>query len=150
MTIIGISTSSPSRRTLTHRFLRSFVMVMLLGFALPGCFREAARDLDCLSGSRAEKIHVQTNDGSRYWFNGGEYSVGVDSTGAKVLIGTGRRDRGDNKSSEKFEGIVPFASIETVTAAETNPWLTFSAGVLTGFVLFAVIVLASFSGFRVG
>ncbi len=125
-------------------------VALLLGPVLAGCFREAARDLDCLSGSRAEKIHVQTKDGSRYWFNGGEYSVSIDSTGAKVLIGTGRRDRGDNRSSEKYEGIVPFASIERVTAAETNPWLTFSAGVLTGFVLFAAILIASFSGFRMG
>ena len=139
-----------SVKALMQRSIRHAVMVMLLGVVLPGCFREAARDLDCLSGSRAEKIHVQTNDGSRYWFNSGEYSVGVDSTGAKALIGTGRRDRGDNRSSEKFEGTVPFASIEKVTAAETNPWLTFSAGVLTGFVLFAVIVMASFSGFKVG
>jgi hypothetical protein len=125
-------------------------MVLILSPVLPGCFREAARDLDCLTGSRAEKIHVETKDGSRYWFSGGEYSVGVDSTGAKVLIGTGRRDRGDNKSSEKFEGIVPFSAIERVSAAETSPWLTFSLGVLTGFALFMVFVLVSFSGFKVG
>lgn len=133
-----------------RRALRYTLMLLILSLVLPGCFREAARDLDCLTGSRGEKIHVETNDGSRYWFNGGEYSVGVDSTGAKVLIGIGRRDRGDNKSSEKFEGIVPFASIERVSAAETNPWLTFSLGVLTGFALFMVIVLVSFSGFKVG
>ena len=133
-----------------QRSIRYAVMIMVLGGVLSGCFREAARDLDCLSGSRVEKIHVQTRDGSRYWFNGGEYAVSIDSTGAKVLIGTGHRDRGDTRSSEKFEGVVPFASIEKVTAAETNPWLTFSAGVLTGFVLFAAILLASFSGFRVG
>ena len=46
--------------------------------------------------------------------------------------------------------LVLLASIEQVTAAETNPWLSFSLGVLTGFTLFAVIVIASFSGFKVG
>lgn len=133
-----------------HRSLLLIVTMVFLGVSLPGCFQEAVRDLDCLSGSRGEKIHVQTKDGSRYWFSGGEYSVGLDSTGSKVLIGTGRRDRGDNKSSEKFAGAVPFASIEKVTVAETNPWLFFGFGVLSGIVLFAVVLLVSFSGFRVG
>lgn len=132
---------------------RSFIIVLstvVLGVLLAGCFQEATRDMGCLTGSGGEKIRVTTKDGFRYWFVGGEYSVAVDSTGSKVLIGTGRRDRGDNKSSEKFTGTLPFASIDRVIVAETSPWLWFAVGVLSGITLFAVVLLLSFSGFRMG
>jgi hypothetical protein len=124
--------------------------LLTLGVVLPGCFRETIRDTDYLTGSKSEKIHVTTKDGSRYWFSAGEYSIVTDSTGAKVLIGTGKRDRGDTRSTEAFKGSVPFASIDMVAVSESNPWGYFMLGILTGFALVGVAILVSFSGFRVG
>ena len=133
-----------------NRSLLLVLPLLVLSVLLPGCFREVIRDQDCLRKSNDDKILVVTKDGWRYWFSGGEYSIGLDSTGTKVLTGKGKRYRGESTSGEKFQGSLPFGVVEKVTVSEATPWLYFSLGVVTGFTLLTIWVLSAFHGFRMG
>jgi hypothetical protein len=133
-----------------RRILMLALTAVMFGGVFSGCFREAVRDTDSLGRSNREKVCVRTTDGFRYWFEGGAYAVGTDSTGTKVLTGKGHRDKGDNTWSEKFDGSIPVTMIEGVSASEPNPWGFFTVGVFTGALLLFLSLGLLLSGIRFG
>ena len=91
-----------------------------LAVIMAGCYTQALLDVDSMSGTNANDIVVSTHDGRRVSFSCGSYDITMDTTGRKVLEGTGRLQSRLSAQDEPFEGQIPVDRIESIHSPEKS------------------------------
>jgi hypothetical protein len=125
-----------------------FILVLAMSFI--GCFREVLHDPSSLKKSAEENIVVLTKDSSRYYFEGGSYSISPDTNGVQTVSGYAKKYHRKESRFTRFEGSIPLGDIEKISSDEKTPFFYISLGVVTIAIGLTIWVSIAFSHIGTG
>jgi hypothetical protein len=128
-----------------------YVFIMLtLSLCFVGCFGDVLRDTASLKYSADEDITVVTKDSSRYYFEGGSYTISQDTTSKQAIYGQAKKYRPNKERHTNFQGSIPLSDVEKIYSFETTPFFYVCLGVVTVSVVLFVWFAPAFSHFGTG
>lgn len=120
---------------LIWRCLRVVVLAVIVG----GCYNQVLLNTDSIGDATTGDIVVSTRDGRKVSFSSGSYSIVTDTTGRKVVKGTGRMQPRLSAPDEPFVGQIPIDEVESIHCLEKSTLFYFS--VVAGVAATAVVII---------